>query len=256
MLNILLRKNRSRRNGILRRATAVFGIAAAPLFHSCKGDGQEKSNTEVRHPVVVDESPASRESISLTVKVKSRFKNEYAEKVVPVIEASCTAGGCHSQSDQIDLRSFPYAAEGSYALDAIRSELGSTPDATEVQRRLVASLVSAMKTDYMPPAWGDAKSVTSVQIEYFETWLAGDLKMEEPPFTGDLIVTGMKDTEVICKQTWRMNRNILDTVVDLKLCRESLVITYMAIDLLGDRIGEGEVGYSELLKLEKWSLDF
>ncbi len=97
------------------------------------------------------------------------------EDVLFVIEKSCSSGGCHNNSDVIDLTNFPFDYQGSYTEQAIQAELGQSAEvpisSIEAQKIVVQELISAIETQYMPPPSGSAPIPSGEDIQTIIDWL-------------------------------------------------------------------------------------
>ena len=110
----------------------------------------------------------------------SELKFGISENVSLVLKKSCSTGGCHNQTDIIDLNSFPFDFKGAYIEDTIKLELNlsSSPNINSIdaQKIVVRELIKATDDGYMPPAWDSAPTPSSQELEQVKLWLAEGLK--------------------------------------------------------------------------------
>jgi hypothetical protein len=240
--------------------TSVWLLANGLVTYSCAplqpSGGRkpvgEKPPVEEKPPVIPlkpnDQKP-KEELTPLKVLISVALKNSiFSEKINPVLQG-CASNGCHSVPDVIDLRSFPFKAEGSYALNDINARLGQNADPHTVQLELVKVLIDSMKTLYMPPAPADP--ISGDRISEFETWQALDLEQPEESFNGSfqLVVKDSVSTE-ICSLVGNIVNGSFTGTIDRKNCEVASIATYQIFDTEKKVVSTGEISGEQFLKQE------
>jgi hypothetical protein len=142
----------------------------------------------------------------------------YKDTVRPLIERSCTAGGCHAVSSLIDLRVFPFPFEGSYTMDEVTARLGSGYDQLEAQKIVVEELISAVETDYMPPGGSDASLVTPEELVPIRAWLESGLKTATGEIAATLHLTGTDGAHQVCFHSRELKTEMETVIVGSRDC--------------------------------------
>lgn len=214
----------------------------------------EKPRAEEKPPVIPlnpsDQKP-KEELAPLKVLISVPIENSiFSEKIEPVLQG-CSSNGCHSVPEVIDLRSFPFQAEGSYALNDIKARLGQTPDPHTVQMELVKVLIDSMKTLYMPPAPADP--ISGDMISEFETWKALDLEQAEDEFNGSFLIVAKDQASIeICSLIGNIVKGLYTGTIDRKNCENSLIASYQIFDAEKQIVATGEISGEQFIKLESW----
>lgn len=175
----------------------------------------------------------------------------FSTKIMPTLRRSCTSAGCHASPEFIDLRSFPFAAEGSYAMDDIRARLGENPDSHTVQLAVVKVLIDAMQSLYMPPA--PTAAIDESGIAAFETWHDQNLEQSPTPFNGRFHAVGKDvDEKERCTCHGDIINGSFKCKIERKDCKDVATATYQVTSAEGVVAYEGGVDGAEFLQLETW----
>jgi hypothetical protein len=236
----------------------AFGLvtyACAPLQPSGGRKPVDESPTEKEKPPVIPLTPKDQKpkvelppiNVVISVGVKDSI---FSEKIRPILQG-CTANGCHSIPEVIDLRAFPFQADGSYALDDIKKRLGQAPDPHTVQLELVKVLIDSMKTLYMPPAPADPLSAET--ISEFETWQNLGLELPKESFNGtfQIFAKDQAGTEV-CNVSGNVVNGSYIGVIDRIKCENLASASYQIVDDQKNVVGKGEISGEQFLKQESW----
>lgn len=178
----------------------------------------------------------------------------FAATVQPTLATNCATGGCHATPEVIDLRAYPFAAEGSYAMDDIRARHGDNPDPHVVQVELVKVLIDSMRSVYMPPA--PAAPVGGAALAQFDAWLAGDLATAVTPFHGSVTITARDaDGVAMCELTGAVDAGTYRGQLDRGSCAGATLAVYEIKTDDGGVVGRGELAGTDFFARSLWKVD-
>lgn len=159
------------------RSSPLFALSLAlctGLAGGCFQNSQDAEPINRETPITVEPLPlpAPTDSNSEPVCNGEELKraNFFATKVEPILARSCSAGSCHAKAIEIDLRSYPFDAKGSYTWDTIVSELGESFDPLDAQKIIVRELIKSVVDDYMPPT-REHPGVRDSELNDMRQWL-------------------------------------------------------------------------------------
>ncbi len=243
----------------LRFASASL-LAFGLMLSACKpmepsGDVKPKEGRE--KPTLpltpADPKPGVKLSpLNIGVTITSQ-DNIFLTNVMPILEKSCAVNGCHSTPEVIDLRTFPFAAEGSYAMDDIKTRLGENPDPHSVQLELVKVLIDSMRTVYMPPA--PIEPIEPEGIASFESWIARDLEQSVEQFQGKFYAVAKDiDGNEKCNCSGEIVNGSFRGNIERTECGDVVNASFQVSDNKGTIVFKGEIDGKVFQELETWQI--
>lgn len=205
------------------------------------------------------DDPPHRPTWNLALSIVSKKPGDddvYKNQVRPIIDRSCTAGGCHAASEVIDLRSFPFPFEGSYTMDDVTAQLGADYDPAEAQKIVVRKLIESVEDDYMPPGGVDVPLVTAEELNSFRTWLDSDLKIITNEISATIGLTGTDGAKEVCTITRPLKTDLENLSLGSKECPDLSTLTYTISSQDGVVLSSGSWSIDELIKISSARIEF